>query len=107
VRVRQEQLLSHVEEGEGSCQLVSEAGLVDWRRGRVLLNLLWIDTGGAGLGARGREGQQTPQGGREAAEEPPGPVGVAEERTGGQHGVGKHSCQGSGFTVIRGNIDYL
>ena len=53
---------------------------------------LGINARAAGLGPWGREGQQDAQGRREAGEESPGPVGVAEERAGGQHGVGKHPC---------------
>lgn len=52
---------------------------------------LWVNTGDAGLWGRRRERQHWPEELWEATKEVPGPVGVAEERTRGQHSVGKHT----------------
>lgn len=102
--VRHEELLQYVDNGENCSQLVfpPQPGsfLGSGGCGRSLLVLvgfgtgppgLRVNAGGAGLKVCGGEGQHHLEKIWEAPEEPPGPVGVAEERAGGQHGVGEHA----------------
>lgn len=102
--VRHEELFQYVDDGENCRQLVfpPQPGSFLGRSsgGRSLLVLLGFGTGtaglsvnagGAGLNVRGGEGQHRLEEHWETAKEPPGPVGIAEERAGGQHGVGEHA----------------
>lgn len=50
-----------------------------------------VNTGRAGLKVCCGEGQHRLKECWKVAEKPPWPVGVAEERAGGQHGVGEHA----------------
>lgn len=97
VRVGQEQLFSHVHNGEESRQLVFQLGFRELGDQRAVLWCcgcalgLGINTGSAGLWGRRCEREHDPEESREIGKKASGPVGVAEERTRGQHGVGKHS----------------
>lgn len=68
---------------------------------------LLVNTGSAGLTVCRGEGQHRPQESWEMGEKSSWPVRVAEQRTGGQHGVGKHPCGGSTFLISVNRIRWV
>lgn len=97
MRVRQEELLHDVKDGEDGSKLVLEARSGGFGSSVSLLlssrptGWFWVDAGGAGNRGRRDEGQYGLEELWETAEKASGPVRVAEERASGQHGVRKHS----------------
>lgn len=104
VGIRHEKLLKDVHDCKNSSQLVLQSWFGDSCSRRGLLAFaaaagVAVNTGSAGLRARRGDRQNRPEVSREAAKESSRPVGVAEQGTGGQHGVGKHPCGGAAFPV--------
>lgn len=97
MRVRHEQLLHDVKDGEDCSKLVLEARCGGFGSSLSLLlfsrptGCFWVHAGGAGNRRRRNEGQYGLEKLWEAAEKASGPVRVAKERACGQHGVRKHS----------------
>lgn len=90
VRIRQEKLLQDVQHREHGPQFLPQAQPLScstccWPPG------FWIDALLAGLWGL-RRGKQPSEKGGSLGDQVPWPVGIAEERAGGQHGVGKHAC---------------
>ncbi len=105
VGVRQEELFNYVENSKNGSQLVLKShfggfgdrrGLLAFSAGAVALS---VNTGSTGLRVRRGEWQDCPEECWETAEESSRPVRIAEERTGGQHCVGKHPCGGLTFSI--------
>lgn len=89
VGVRHEKLLEDVHDCKNRPQLVLESWFGGSGARRALLAAA-VNAGGAGPGLRRGERQSRPEESRETGEESSRPVGVAEERAGGQHGVREH-----------------
>lgn len=98
VGVRHEKLLQDVDDCKKGSQLVLESrfGGFPWRRALLACAAeaagLAVNAGSAGLRVRRGERQNRPEEPWETGEESSWPIRVAEQRTGGQHGVGKHPC---------------
>lgn len=104
VGVRHEKLLKDVHDCKNGSQLVLESWFGGSRGRRGLLAFaaavdVAVNAGSAGLRVRGGERHYRPEESWETGEESSRPVRVAEQRTGGQHGVGKHPCGGPTFPV--------
>ncbi len=98
MRVRQEELLHDVKDGEDGSKLVLEARCGGFGSSVSLFLLFsrptgrfWVDAGGAGSRGRRDAGQYGLEELWETAKKASGPVRVAEDRACGQHSVRKHS----------------
>lgn len=106
VGVRQEQLFNYVENSKNGSQLVLKSQFGSFGDGWGLLAFgagtldLTVNTGSTGLRVWRGEWQDCPEECWETGEESSWPVGVAEERTGRQHCVGKHPCGRLIYSVI-------